>query len=153
MASSSRVLQTTLQVVLGIVILVLGWFLYDSITTPYARVERQQEVTEMTRDRMNLVRQALILFERDHGRYISTLDSLALWVQTDSTMQADADSIFGSGFMPDSLVHSPRTGRMFEYAVNDTSRTQTYLLSDPDSDDFIGTLTGDVTQLNAASWE
>jgi hypothetical protein len=30
---------------------------------------------------------------------------------------------------------------------------ETYLLQDPASDDQIGTLTGDPTQQNAASWE
>jgi hypothetical protein len=30
---------------------------------------------------------------------------------------------------------------------------ETYLLQDPDSDDQIGTLSGDVTQTNAATWE
>ncbi len=42
---------------------------------------------------------------------------------------------------------------MFGLAVNDTSRTNSYLLTDPDSDDYIGTDTGDITELNAASWE
>jgi hypothetical protein len=37
--------------------------------------------------------------------------------------------------------------------VSDTGRVETYLLEDPDTDDQIGTLTGDPTQANAASWE
>ena len=81
------------------------------------------------------------------------LVSLVMWLNTDSTMVAGADSIFGAGFMPDSLPFSPRTGNRFELAVVDTTRTATYRLDDPDSDDYIGTLSGDVTQLNAASWE
>ena len=67
--------------------------------------------------------------------------------------QLDLDSVFGDGFMPDSLPFSPRTGNPFEYAVNDTGRVVIYLLKDPDSDDRIGALTPDITLLNAASWE
>ncbi len=153
MAFSSRALQLTIQAILGIVIVGLAFLLYDSITTPYEEVERRREVTEMTRARMNDVRQSLILYERANGRYVTSLDSLVMWFRTDSTMAASIDSLFGAGFDLDSLPYSPRTGNMFELAVNDTSRTHTYLLSDPDSGDFIGTLEADVTRLNAASWE
>lgn len=153
MASSSRGIQTVIQVVLALAILALTYFLYESITAPYEAIERQKEVTEQTRERMNQVRAAMIQYQRDNGRYITTLDSLLMWVQTDSMMVAGVDSIFGAGFEVDSLIFSPRSGSMFELSVNDTSRTHTYLLSDPDSDDYIGTDTGDVTALNAASWE
>jgi hypothetical protein len=95
----------------------------------------------------------MIEHNRREGRFVTTLDSLVMWLNTDSTMVASADSIFGAGFMADSLPFSPRTGNRFELAVNDTLRTPTYRLDDPDSDDYIGTVTGDVTQLNAASWE
>lgn len=153
MASSSRGVQTALQVVLALAILVLTYFLYESITAPYEAVERQKELTEMTRDRMGDIRSAMIEHNRREGRFISTLDSLVMWLKSDSAMVAGADSIFGAAFMPDSLPFSPRTGNRFELAVNDTSRTATYRIDDPDSDDYIGTLSGDVTQLNAASWE
>ena len=59
----------------------------------------------------------------------------------------------GTGFHPDSLIYSPRSGEEFRYAVNDTARVKTYLLEDPASDDYIGTLEPDITRLNAASWE
>jgi len=153
MSSSSRGVQTALQVILAIAIVGLMYFLYVSITAPYEAVERQKEVTEQTRARMDQVRTAMIEYNRLNGRYLSTLDSLVMWLSTDSAMVAGADSIFGAGFMVDSLPFSPRTGNMFELAVNDTSRTSTYRLSDPDSDDYIGTTSGDVTELNAASWE
>lgn len=153
MASSSRGVQTALQVVLAIAIIALTYFLYVSITAPYEAVERQKELTEDTRSRMDMIRAAMIEHNRRQGRFITTLDSLVMWLNTDSSMVADADSIFGLGFIPDSLPFSPRTGNRFQLAVNDTSRTSTYRLDDPDSDDYIGTLTGDVTQLNAASWE
>ncbi|MBT4052735.1 MAG: hypothetical protein HOE73_06555, partial [Bacteroidetes Order II. Incertae sedis bacterium] len=95
MASSSRGLQTVLQVVLGLAIVALGYFLYVSITAPYEAIERRQELTDRTRARMNQVRTAMIQYQRDNGRYISSLDSLMMWVNTDSTMVAGADSVFG----------------------------------------------------------
>ncbi len=153
MASSSRGLQTVLQVVLSIAILALFYILFISITEPYAAVERKKEVTQETRHRMDQVRIAMIQYQRVKGRYVTTLDSLVSWIRTDVTMMSKADSVFGERFMLDSLAYSPRTGKMFILAVNDTSRSHTYLLSDPDSDDHIGTASGDVTDLNAASWE
>lgn len=153
MASSSRRLQTGLQIVLGIAIVVLAYVLYVSITEPYDRVERQKEITEQTRERMRDVRTAMVQYERRNGRYITSLDSLVMWIRADSFMTATTDSLFGANTNLDSLIYSPRTGKMFELAINDTTRVATYQLSDPDSDDAIGTTTGDVTRLNASNWE
>jgi len=153
MALISPGIQKVIQVVLALAIVVLAYILYQSITEPYERVERQKELTELTRVRMDNVRAALVQYERGHDRFITSLDSLQMWITQDSLMAAKRDSIFGSGFMADSLIYSPRTGKKFVYTVNDTSAVVTYLLEDPDSDDYIGTLSGDVTQLNAASWE
>lgn len=153
MASSSRGLQTGLQIVLGIAIVALAYVLYVSITEPYDRVERQKEITDLTRERMRDVRTAMVQYERVNDRYITSLDSLVMWVKADSFMTATTDSLFGQGTNVDSLVYSPRTGKMFELTVNDTTRVATYELRDPDSNDAIGTTTGDVTRLNAANWE
>ncbi len=153
MASSSQGIRIGIQIVLAIVIVGLGYWLYVSITEPWKVVERQQELTERTRARMDNVRAALIRYEERQDRFPSTLDSLHMWVQTDSVIRAHADSLFGSGFESDSLIFSPRTGKKFEYAVNDTARVNIYRLKDPDSNDVIGTLEPDPTELNAASWE
>lgn len=153
MASSSQGIRVAIQIVLAIVIVGLGYWLYLSITEPWGVVERQEEMTQRTRARMDDVRAALIRYEEREGRFPSTLDSLQIWVQTDSVIQAHSDSLFGENFTSDSLIYSPRTGSQFEYAVNDTARVNIYQLRDPDSDDVIGTLQPDPTQLNAASWE
>ncbi len=153
MAAGSQNTRTIIQVALGILILCMGYYLYHSITEPWAAVERQEELTERTRMRMSNVRAALIRYDESNGRFPGTLDSLHTWVRTDSAMQAHRDSLFGSAANLDSFIFSPRTGAAFEYEVNDTSRVMVYLLSDPDSDDEIGTLEPDPTGLNAASWE
>lgn len=153
MASTRSRIQAVLQLVLGIVIIYLVYLLYISITEPYEAVERRKAMTEMTRSRMDQVRTAMIFYQRENGRFVSSLDSLQMWVREDSVLSVAGDSIFGAGFVIDSLIFSPRTGTMFELAINDSSRTHIYLLSDPDSDDTIGSLRGDITRLNAASWE
>jgi hypothetical protein len=153
MASSSQGLRTVLQLVLAIVIAGLAYLLYTSITEPYEAVERRREITQMTRDRMNQVRSAIGVYQRANDRYPGSLDSLVMYIKSDSAMMAGRDSLFGPGFEPDSLTFSPRTGSMFEYAVNDTGRVVIYMLKDPDSDDRIGALTPDITLLNAANWE
>ncbi|GIV59665.1 hypothetical protein GQ464_014170 [Rhodocaloribacter litoris] len=145
--------RIALQVVLGIVILVLAYFLYVSITEPYQAVERQRELTRLTRERMDDVRQALVYYRQVNERFPRTLDSLVMFLKTDSLAQARTDSLFGEPVNFDSLIYSPRTGKPFEYALNDTSQVMIYLLKDPDSDDQIGSLIPDVTLLNAASWE
>ncbi len=153
MASSGRGLRIGIQILLAIVIAGLGYWLYLSITEPYKAIEREQELTRITRLRMDDIRAAMIRYEVVNSRYPSTLDSLITFVKEDSLFQANPDSVFGPGFNPDSLAFSPRSGRQFELAVNDTARVKTYLLEDPDSDDYIGTLESDVTRINTASWE
>lgn len=153
MASSSQGIRIGIQIVLAIVIVALGYWLYISITEPWKVVERSEEMTQRTRARMDNVRAALVRYEERNDRFPYTLDSLQTWVQTDSVVSVQIDSLFGANFSVDSLIYSPRTGKQFEYAVNDTARVMMYRLKDPDSDDVIGTLEPDPTQLNAASWE
>lgn len=153
MASNSQGLRTALQMILAVIIVGLAYVLYISITEPYEAVERQKEMTLLTRQRMDQVRTGLVLYERRTDRFPSQLDSLVIWARADSFMSASSDSLFGEGFVLDSLLQSPRTGAAFTYALNDTGRVAIYLLKDPDSDDRIGSAIPDITLLNAASWE
>lgn len=146
-------MQVALRIILSIVIVALAYWLYVSITEPYKVIEREKELTELTRQRMGDVRAALIKYENENGRFTASLDSLVMFIKADSVYGGNFDSAFRPGFAPDSLPFSPRTGNRFILSVNDTSRVKTYLLQDPDSDDRIGDLTGDVTLLNASSWE
>ena len=150
----SHPVKIAIQAAMAVAIVVLCVVLYQSITGPWAALERQQEITAMTRARMAQVRTALVLYEREEDRFPRTLDSLVMWVNQDSLIAINPDSVFEAvGFSADSLIYSPRTGSAFLYAVNDTGQVAVYFLKDPDSDDFIGTESPDITQLNAASWE
>ena len=151
--ASSQSIRTGIQFVLAIVIVVLAYVLYESITEPYERIERQQQLTELTRERMSDIRTGLIQFNQRNDSFPDSLDALIGFLRQDSVIMANQDSIFGETLNLDSLLFSPRTGNRFQYTINDTGRVETYLLQDPDSDDQIGTLSGDVTQTNAANWE
>lgn len=150
-----------LSVILAIIIIGLGYYLYHAIVDPYQKVIERQQMTERVRHRMGNVRDALILYETQTDSFPPTkggLDSLVQWVKTDSLMQLQADSLFAplnpsNEFNPDSLIYSPRPPhKKFEYTLNDTLRPPIYLLKDPDSEDNIGSLEN-TTELNAASWQ
>jgi hypothetical protein len=153
MASSRQKLRTGVQIVLTIAIIALSYFLYQAITEPYERIERQQEITDQTRERMTHIRTALVDYERDSANFPDSLDLLLAHIQADTMLSTAQDSIFGESINLDSLLFSPRTGNRFLYTVSDTGRVETYFLEDPDTDDQIGTLSGDPTQTNVASWE
>lgn len=150
---ASNGLRIAIQVVLGLIIIALSYWLYVSITAPWRDIEEQRALTELTRERMDLVRATLIQYERQQDRFPSSLDSLVIWARQDSFIQARQDSLFGPAFVLDSLRTSPRTGEPFVYSVNDTGRVSIYLLKDPDTDDQIGSDQPDVTLINAATWE
>lgn len=148
-----------ISIVLAVIIIGLGYYLYRSIHDPYQEVLEQEAMTERVRYRMGLVRDALIQYDNTVGEFPPTeggLDTLVTWLKTDSVMVARGDSLFSfmppSTYSPDSLVYSPRPPhKKFEYTLNDTLRPPIYLLEDPDSDDRIGHLTN-TTELNAPNW-
>lgn len=139
------------QIGLGVVIAVLTFFLYDSITAPWAAVQYEKSLTALTRTRMDQVRISLRRFNEVHRRFPQTVDSLAQFVQADSILQSNLDSTLGVGFDIDSFLVSARGGR-FKYALNDTGRVKIYYLQDPASDDEIGSIEPDISLLHAASW-
>ncbi len=151
MASRTKQIRIGLQIVLAIVILGLSYYLYYSITEPYNRIERKQQLTEETRSRMSHIRTALIDYERDSTSFPDSLGLVLPHIRKDSALSAERDSAWAVSL--DSLLYSPRSGEQFQYTLSDTGRVETYLLEDPESDDQIGTLSGDPTKTNAASWE
>ncbi len=153
MATRSEQIRTGIQVVLGILIIGLAYFLYYSITEPYNEIARQEQMIEDTRTRMANIRTALVDYERDSTSFPDSLDVLLKHIQNDSILSTQQDSVFDAPFDLDSLFYSARSGERFRYTVSDTGEVETYLLEDPASDDQIGTLTGDPTQINAATWE
>lgn len=148
-----------LSVVLGVIIIALGYYLYQSIVGPYQEVIEREQMTERVRHNMENVGDALQQYKRIRGDFPPTeggLDSLVSFLKNDSLMLADGDSLFAPQppdvYNPDSLVYSPRPPHnRFEYTLNDTLNPRIYLLEDPDSDDHIGDMER-TTLLNASSW-
>ncbi|GAA5521693.1 hypothetical protein LQ318_08060 [Aliifodinibius salicampi] len=148
-----------ISIVLAIIIIALGYWLYRSIVDPYQEVIDREQMTERVRNQMMSVRDALIHYDRNVGDFPPTeggLDTLVQYIKSDSVRQV-ADSLFipentPGEFNPDSLIYSPRPPHnKFEYTLNDTLRPPIYLLEDPDSEDKIGSLEN-TTQLNETSW-
>jgi hypothetical protein len=138
----------------------LSWFLYRAIHDPWAAFQAEARETELVRTRMDNVRTALIEFNNRNDRFPGSLDSLVAFVKTDSAIRrADLAELFprpewAPPFVADSLPFSPRSGRRFEYVVNDTSDLDIYYLADPDNPaDHIGAREPDPGRRNAASWE
>lgn len=148
-----------LSIVLAIIIIVLGYFLYHAIVDPYQEVAEREQMTERVRFQMTNVREALNHYRGENGQYPPTkggLDSLVSFLKSDSLMVAQGDSLFQplneGAYNPDSFVFSLRPPhKKFEYTLNDTLRPQIYELKDPDTEDKIGDLNR-TTLLNAPSW-
>lgn len=155
--STTRII---LQVVLAVIIVILGYVLYQTIMGPAREFQREQAITQESRDRMMQLRRALMAYEREYVGFPSTLDSLELVIRTDSFFVARRDSIFqldaGHRLHLDSLTYGAR-GQRFQYHVahDDTANVWTYLLRNPATGDSIGT--SDVTRVtgirHAPSWE
>lgn len=145
-----------ISVVLFFIIVVLAWVLVDSIVTPYRNLENQKLVSQQVRQRMSNVRDALIKYNLKFNKFPKDLDSMIVWIKGDSTLSAQADSLFKElpplVFNIDSMLFSPRTGRRFYYVMIDSIRPNIYVLRDPDTKDQIGDSVK-TTLLNAASWE
>jgi len=142
-----------IQIGLGLVIVVLAYFLYDSITAPWEVVQAEHRLIDATRARMNQVRIALRHFDDANDRFPSSLDSLILYVSEDSIINLNPDSIFLGPFDLREFATSPRSETRFHYSLNDTGRVSVYYLKDPDSDDYIGAMEPDISRLHAGSWE
>jgi len=147
-----------ISIFLILIIIALSYVLYDSIVTPWQKEMAKRKLTDDTRFRMTLVRDALINYQARHpeGKFPSTLDSLVIFLKSDSLMLVRGSDLFtepGRGYKPDSLIFSHRPPyEKFLFSVNDTLRPPLYLLKDPGSDDAIGSLER-ITLLNAPNWQ
>ena len=151
--------NSLITIALGILIILLSWYLYRSIVDPYQEVLEEREMVERERHRMEVVRDVLVQYRNRRGNFPPTdggLDSLVQFLKTDSLMIERGPDLFEfrppSTYSPDSLVYSPRPPHnRFEYTMNDTIRPRLYLLENPGTDDRIGDLER-TTMMNAPNW-
>ncbi len=151
-----------ISAVLGVLIIILGVFLYQSITEPYQKVLEQQRITQEVRDQLVQLRDMLVVHDRLESRFPGSLDSLLAFFETNQQIDRSAegavmhytrgrDTIISHEGQLQSILYSYRTNNRFTYTLNDTIRPQLYLLEDPDTDDHIGSLNR-TTLRNATSW-
>ncbi len=141
-----------LSIVLLVVIVVLGVWLYHTITGPWKEVQAERQQTEQVRQNLLAINDAVRYYNDQRNRYPQSLDSLIVFLNNDNFFLANTDSLLRNrGFDRNTFLNSPRTGNRFEYALNDTVRPQLYKISDPDTDDHVGTLER-VTDRGAPSW-
>lgn len=155
--------NSIISVILAIIIIILGYFLYHSIVDPYKVVEKNKKMTTATRQNMDNLRVGIISYKQAFGHYPPSeggLDSVVSYLRSD-TLSVSLDSLMsndtkaGYKWNLDSLIYSPRPPhKEFIYIRNDTTETPLYVLKDPDttSNDHIGSLT-QVTKLNIPSWK
>jgi hypothetical protein len=157
---ADRRARNILQIVLTVVIVILGVVLYEVIRAPQREFAREQALTEQSRQRMHLLRRALMTFEREYTGFPTTLDSLEHVIRNDSFFIARRDSIFqippGETLIVDSLFYAAR-GPRFHYrgAFDDTVAVWMYVLRNPVTRDSIGTLDPERAGAlrHTASWE
>lgn len=148
-----------ITIALGIIIILLSYYLYRSIVDPYQEVLDEREMTERVRHRMSIVRDAMIQYRNVKGQFPPSdggLDTLVAFLKTHELMVERGAQLFEerwpSVYNPDSITYSPRPPHnRFLYESNDTLRPPIYLLEDPDSEDRIGSLRT-TTMLNAPNW-
>ncbi len=148
-----------ISLVLGVIVLFLGYYLYRSIVDPYQEVIQAERMKQRVQHRMTLVRDALVQYRNVHGNFPPTdggLDSVIQFVKTHPRIAPQMNELFKElppyQFNPDSLKFSPVPPHSeFRYTLNDSIRPQIYLLEDPDSDLRIGDLHR-TTMLNAPNW-
>ncbi len=145
------------RLLLSLVIAAMAVALVYVIVTPAQRAAEAQALTNLSRQRMSDVRNALGAWRTVHDSYPATLDSVAIFARTDSAFQAQLTTDEGrtSEFNPDSMLVSPRSGERFEYAVvSDTTGLEIFWLNNPDiPGDSIGARIASPAYRNAASWE
>jgi hypothetical protein len=142
------------SVVLKIIIVMLTAVLVYVIYEPYQIKAKEEFYQAESRSRMVNIRAAQLLFIAQHGRYVSTLDSLVMFIE------ALPDSVRSTAFTPPSnapftaqaLLRTPKSNQAYVLVSIDTSAIKKYLLQDPDGYGTIGSLTDDA-RVNKASWE
>ncbi len=92
-------MRTGIQIILTILIIVLGYLLYESIMNPI-RFNRVKDTRwNATIERLKDVRTAQLAYKSEHGTFTGSFDTLIGFVKNDSFSVVKA-----IGFVPDSLT-------------------------------------------------
>lgn len=139
------------KAIIALLLALLVYVIYE----PYKIREEEEFYKRESRARMLNIRAAELQYINRFFRYNTSLDSLVKFIQ-DSLIAKGADQgvfvpLSNGLFVPESLLHSPKSLLPYKLAVNDTSRIKKYLLECPDGYGSIGSVTDD-SRVNKASW-
>ncbi|HIG74004.1 MAG TPA: hypothetical protein EYQ24_05355 [Bacteroidetes bacterium] len=157
-------MRVAIQAGLVILIAVLAFFLYRSITEPYQEKLELERQTQIGRERLDDVRSALIAYRDVYDTYPSTLDSLSIFVAQDTAftppeLEEELGRITEFSGANDLQV-SARNGEALNYqVVQETDSTgaptgvEIYWLQDPGAPgDSIGARDPNPSFRNRESW-
>ena len=100
-------MKRVIQIILGILIVVLAYFLWESIQNPIRFNKEQEKRYEATIQRMKDIRTAQLAFKDEYGKFTGRFDSLINFINTDSMTVIRA-----IGSIPDSLLESGWTEKI-----------------------------------------
>ncbi len=137
----------------GVIVVLLGILLYV-LYEPYQIREEEEAFRRESRARLINIRQGQLLHIGARSRYAESLDSLVAFIRTrpDTLVAAYFQPLTMSAFVPESLLHTPKTWRPYRLTAVDSTIIKKYLVDDPDGYGSIGSLTDD-QRVNKASWE
>ena len=144
------------SIVLKIIIVILFGVLVYVIYQPFVIQEQEEMYQKESRLRMVNLRTAELQYISEYGIYSSSADSLVSFIKQKIEQGALSDANFKplamSPFVPESLIHTPKSWRPYQITSVDTTVIKKYVIEDPDGYGSIGSLTDD-NRINKASWE
>ncbi len=127
-----------IHIILTVVILVLVYVLAEvAYFIPKEKLDNENYWTQESHLRMNNIRQAEILWKNKFKKFTDNLDSLILFIKTDSTVLAKINGYDSLSMKPtnpfdtltngrldfDSLFYSPKSHKFFILKVDTTVKT------------------------------
>lgn len=100
-------MKRVIQIILGILIVVLAYFLWESIQNPIRFNKEKDKRYEATIQRMKDIRTAQLAFKDEYGKFTGSFDSLINFINHDSMTVIRA-----IGSIPDSLLESGWTEKI-----------------------------------------
>lgn len=97
----TKPLRMVVIVVLAAISLGLAWLDYKSIADPVAFMEEKERRYEFVIQRLKDLREAQFAYKTRYNKYCNNIDSLMIFLKTDSLMQIKAD-----GFVPDTMTEA-----------------------------------------------
>ncbi|MCF8380575.1 MAG: hypothetical protein K9H49_13430 [Bacteroidales bacterium] len=94
-------MRAAIQIVLGILIIVLAYFVYESIQTPIRFIKQKDIIERATITKLMEIRDAQKAYKDVNNKYTSDFDSLIYFLKTDSFSVVKA-----IGTIPESFIDS-----------------------------------------------